>query len=132
MTNEAEHEEVWLTETGSDELAEQGSIRLQTSDEHVEGEASGVYEYKNYAGTYAQSGTHIEQGQQADSSSAPTTDLQQKPNTNTQTWAPNQEAENVVAKAKISDINIGKRFRKDLGNIDDLVASIRKGTLLSP
>jgi ParB-like chromosome segregation protein Spo0J len=36
------------------------------------------------------------------------------------------------AKVKISDIKVGDRFRKAPGNIDDLVESIRKNSLLCP
>ncbi len=33
---------------------------------------------------------------------------------------------------KISDIKVGKRFRKDLGNIDELVYSIKNNGLIVP
>ena len=92
-------------------------------------------EHKNKAGTdniKTHTGTDRREAQQTDASSAATTDLQQESNTNTETWAPDQEAEIVVAKIKISDIKIGKRFRKDLGNTDELAESIRKNHLIYP
>jgi len=77
-------------------------------------------------------GTDRREAQQTDASSAATTDLQQELNTNIETRTAEQEAEIVVAKVKISDINIGKRFRKELGNTDELAESIRKNRLLYP
>ncbi|MGC2571975.1 MAG: hypothetical protein WA364_10735 [Candidatus Nitrosopolaris sp.] len=75
--------------------------------------------------------TDRQEEQHTDASSA-TMDLQQESNTNTETRAPEQEAEIVVANrvVKISDINIGKRFRKDLGSTDDLEERIRGNRLL--
>ena len=93
-------------------------------------------EHKNKAGTdniKTHTGTDRREAQQTDASSTATTDLQQKLNTNTETREPEPEAEIVVASTqlvKISDINIGKRFRKDPGNTDGLVESIRKNRLL--
>jgi ParB-like chromosome segregation protein Spo0J len=45
-----------------------------------------------------------------------------------------QQSRSVIANQslKISDIRIGKRFRKDLGNIDELVDSIKNNGLLYP
>ena len=83
----------------------------------VEGEAEKVYEY-NVVKTHAQSGTDRQEGQKTDASSAATRDTRVL-NSNTETRTTQQ-------RFKISDIKIGKRFRKDPGNIDDLVESIRK------
>ena len=40
--------------------------------------------------------------------------------------------EYVILKIKISDINIGPRFRKDLGDLGPLIDSIKRHGLLHP
>ncbi|GEM_PF-1156420 len=57
-----------------------------------------------------------------------------KSHTSVQNQQIEQQSPSVIANQllKISDIQIGKRFRKDLGNIDDLVESIRNNGLLCP
>jgi len=74
----------------------------------------------------AHRGTDRREAQQTNASYTAATNLQQESNTETRT--PEQEAEIEVSSTqlvKISDINIGKRFREHPGNIDDLVESIK-------
>jgi DNA modification methylase len=99
--------------------------------EELECGAAEVYEY-DVVKNRVQSGINGYEGQQIDSSSVATADLQHESNTNTE---PGQEAEIVAASTqlvKISDINVGKRFRKDLGSTDDLEERIRGNRLLYP
>ncbi|MGB7952483.1 MAG: ParB N-terminal domain-containing protein [Candidatus Nitrosopolaris sp.] len=57
-----------------------------------------------------------------------------KSHTSVQNQRIEQQSRSVIVNQllKISDITVGKRFRKDLGNMDDLVESIKNNGLLCP
>jgi hypothetical protein len=96
MTDEPpQEEEEQLTEKEKlrwVELEDEERRRLQANNEHIEGQAAGVYEHNNKAGTHAQSDTYRQEGQQIDASSVTAAETRQESNTNPQTGTPEQEA----------------------------------------